>query len=240
LRAPCAADCARPLTAPPPSPLTLLQSKDAFSAQLPRFVALWQQVADSFAAAPPALLFEVLNEPVNVNISQLNQMYAAVLPVMRKNNPTRTVFMGGLSWMSAYWIASNPDAVVFPPLPSGAPDANLALEVHSYDPYAFCLQSPPTQQSWGTPADVAVVQKMYAAVAQWSAAHRGIPVYMGEAGCQVAAPSRAGRLAWYKAVGAASRLISGITIWDDDGSWEIYDRVARTWDTEVLAALFGQ
>ena len=81
---------------------------------------------------------------------------------------------------------------------------------------------------------------MYANVSAWGA-QRGRAVYMGEAGCQVGAPSRAGRLAWYKTVGAAaSQLIEGITVWDDDGSWKIYNRAERTWDTEVLAALFGR
>ena len=74
-------------------------------------------------------------------------------------------------------------------------------------------------------------------VVDWQASH-GRRVLMGEAGCQVAAPSRADRLKWYQTVGIAQmQLEQGLSIWDDMGSWKIYDRVARTWDVEVLHAL---
>ena len=138
-----------------------MDNKDNFSSVLPRFLALWTQVADSFSAAPSNLLFEVINEPVSLTLPQLNELYSAVVPLMRANNPSRPIYLGGLSWMSPYWIAQNPDGVVFPPLASGLPDANLALETHSYDPYAFCLQNPPSQSSWGTPSDVAAVQSAF-------------------------------------------------------------------------------
>ncbi len=122
---------------------------------------------------------------------------------------------------------------------SGAADPNLRLEVHSYDPYRFCLQTPPTQSSWGTPADKAVVQEMYANMSQWSAAHGGRRVLMGEAGCQVAAPSRDDRLEWYATVAAAARSSLGglLCVWDDDGWYKIYDRANRVWDEGVMTAL---
>lgn len=166
-------------------------------------------------------------------------MYASVVPIMRTGgeNPNRPIYLGGLQWMSPDWIAKNPDGVIFPPLASGGRDPNLRLEIHSYDPYTFCLQSPPTASTWGTPADVAAVNSMYANAAAWQASH-GRRVLMGEAGCQVAAPSRADRLKWYQTVGIAQmQLEQGLSIWDDMGSWKIYDRVARTWDVEVLHAL---
>ena len=172
----------------------------AFAAALPRFTALWQQVAPSFASAPASLLsFEVYNEPHVMSLANANKLYATVLPVMRSgggDNGVRPIYLGGLSWMSPNWIASNPDALQWPPLASGAEDPNLRLEVHSYDPYHFCLESPPTESTWGTPADVAAVVSAYANMSAWSAAHAARPVLMGEAGCQVGAPSRADRLKW--------------------------------------------
>lgn len=204
----------------------------------PRFLSIWTQVSAAFAGVPDSLLrFEVINEPVNLTILQLNDMYASVVPIMRATNPTRAIYLGGLSWMSPYWVNSNPDAVVFPPLASGAADPNLRLEMHSYDPYTFCLQNPPTASSWGTPADVAAVNTMYENAAAWQTKHQR-RVLMGEAGCQVAAPSRADRLLWYQTVGEAQKLLSdSLSVWDDFGEWKIYDRTKRTFDAGVLSAL---
>ena len=109
------------------------------------------------------------------------------------------------------------------------------------DPYGFCLESPPSIDTWGTPADVAAVTGMYANVSAWYAARRGKynGILMGEAGCHVEARSRAGRLQWYATVAAAARASLGgsFALWDDNGSWKIYDRNARTWDEDVMTAL---
>ena len=80
---------------------------------------------------------------------------------------------------------------------------------------------------------------MYANMSAWSAAHGGRAVLMGEAGCQIGAPSRPDRLAWYATVAAAARssLAGRISIWDDDGTWKIYNRDQRTWDEGVMSAL---
>ena len=61
-----------------------------------------------------ALVFELLNEPSEITIKQLNAMNTAVLPVVRKSNPTRQVHLGGLAKMGTWWILQNPDAVVIP------------------------------------------------------------------------------------------------------------------------------
>ena len=216
-----------------------IDNQSNFTAMLPRFLALWTQVANSFSTAPSNLLFEVINEPISLTLSQLNVLYARVVPLMRENNPVRPIYLGGLSWMNPSWIEKNPDGVTFPPLQNGLPDSMLRLEVHSYDPYTFCLQNPPTSASWGTSSDVAAVAQMYSDLAVWSKNHGNKAVYMGEAGCQVAAPSRQDRLLWYSTVGKASMDLEGLTIWDDFGNWKIYDRNQRTWDTGVLQALFS-
>jgi hypothetical protein len=85
-------------------------------------------------------------------------------------------------------------------------DTHLRFEVHSYDPYQFCLQDPPTASSWGTPADISAVVNRYKGLGAW-AASRGHAVLMGEAGCFVKALSRADRLLWYKTIGAAQQFL---------------------------------
>jgi endoglucanase len=214
-----------------------INSESTFSTMLPRFLAVWTQVAARFAAAPPLLRYEVVNELTNLTVNQLNTLYAAVVPVMRGGgggNAQREIYLGGLSWMSPYWIESNNFS--WPPLADGSRDAHLRLEVHSYDPYKFCLQSPPSESRL-TPADIQAVDDMYAAMAAWQGQH-GRRVLMGECGCQVSAPSRADRLRWYATIGAAQQaLADGACLWDDDGSWKIYDRAARTFDEGVLQAV---
>ena len=124
----------------------------AFQAALPRFQALWTQVAASFASAPTSLFFEVCNEFHLISLANANAVYASVVPIMRAaggNNVARPIYLGGLSWMSPVWISQNPEAIVWPPLADGSRDANLRLEVHSYDPYHFCLEDPPTDKTWG-------------------------------------------------------------------------------------------
>ncbi len=131
-----------------------VNSEANFEAMLPRYLAIWAQVAATFASAPITLRFETLNEPsellrsprrhrarqpaprklrpntqpgntpqtqpANLTIAQLNEMHAKVLPVMRAgggNNPTREVYLVGLSWDGADWLLAHPDAVVrFSPL----------------------------------------------------------------------------------------------------------------------------
>ena len=72
--------------------------------------------------------------------------------------------------MSPSWIHNNPDGIIWP-----KGDANLRLEVHSYDPYNFCLENPPSEKTWGTPADVTVINEMYGNLTTWSKAHGNIP-----------------------------------------------------------------
>jgi endoglucanase len=97
-----------------------------FEAQLGRLVSIWTQVAARLAGVDDsALAFEVYNEPhANMTLDWLNQMDAAVLPAIRKTNPTRNVLFGGLQFMNAHWIVSNPNKLSFP-----SDDAHVFLEV---------------------------------------------------------------------------------------------------------------
>lgn len=178
-----------------------------------------------------------------MTIDQANTMFAHIVPIMRAgggNNAVRQIYLGGISWMSPEWVINNPDAIKFPRLPNGDVDPNLRVEVHSYDPYNFCLQSPPSAQHL-LPSDYTWIDTMYANISAWGRTH--VPagaagILMGEAGCQLNAPSRADVLSWYARVAAAVKQTGvSMSIWDDDGTWGIYHRADRTWDTGVLAAL---
>eukprot|EP00041_Stephanoeca_diplocostata_P031216 m.967006 g.967006 ORF g.967006 m.967006 type:complete len:279 (-) comp23913_c0_seq9:5288-6124(-) len=101
-----------------------LDDPDAFESKLPRFVAIWTQIAAAYANASHLLAFEVFNEPHQMTVDQLNVMNAAVLPIIRTQHPTRIVFIGGLQFMNPTWILANPNAMhLFPN------DSYVAVEV---------------------------------------------------------------------------------------------------------------
>ena len=110
-----------------------VDNETAFGSQLPRLVSIWSQIAVEFQGySRTAVVFELLNEPSNITVAQLNTMNAALLPAIRKTNPTRQVHFGGLKEMGAWWILGRPDAMLFP-----RADNNIALTVHSYTPWSF-------------------------------------------------------------------------------------------------------
>merc|ERR1719247_2842992 len=101
------------------------------------------------------LLFEIFNEPHVMTAEQLNKMNAAILPVIRKTNPTRTVFISGLQFSNPSWIVQNPDTLVIPN------DEHIMLEIHNYDPWSYAGggTSGPSQLSWGSDSDRSALTK---------------------------------------------------------------------------------
>jgi hypothetical protein len=216
-------------------------SSAAFDAALPRFSAIWAQVAAAFVGAPASLLFESFNEPHLVDTPKLNALLAAFYAAVRPLHPTRRLILGWLNFMGPSWIEedheANWDAMLLPTLPGGAPDPNLAVETHSYDPYDVCGR--PTRPWNSEPSDIPNMDFMFATLANWSATHSNTPVFMGESGC-IRKQSQTSRVAWYRAfferVQAAPGLAGGL-VWDDDGQFCIYNRSTRAFDVEVLRAI---
>jgi endoglucanase len=217
-----------------------LDNRTTFDAQLPRLLSIWEQISTEFASLPTtALVFELFNEPSNINLSQLNAMNAAVLPVVRKHNPTRQVHLGGLAKMGTWWILQNPDGMQIP-----AGDSNLALTVHSYSPWDFAGPGPqrqgPTNHVF-TAADEATAHATMSSLAKWGQRKLGDPrrVVHDEFGCTVMQSNRTARLLYYKTYRAAAEAAGvGWAIWDDDGWYRVLSRRGNhTWDAEVLAQL---
>ena len=206
-------------------------SDEDFQVQLSRLVAIWTQIAQRFASKSEELLaFEVYNEPhANMTLAWLNQMNAAVLPAIRATNPTRNVFFGGLKFMNPHWIVDQPDAMHFP-----ANDSHVLLEVHSYDPYDFCgMTTGHITHSWAR----SDIDGWVDALAAW-AARRQMPVLLGEFGCNKTQTNSSGRVGWYSHLRRAVESKGfAATVWDDSGSFAIYERSSRTWDADVLHAL---
>lgn len=100
--------------------------------------------------------------------------------------------------------------------------------------YSFCgMTSGHIEHEWA-PADI---DDWVDSLATWAEA-RQMAVLLGEFGCNRTQTNTSGRVAWYEHIReAVARKGMAATVWDDSGSFAIYDRAARTWDVDVLRAL---
>jgi endoglucanase len=217
-----------------------LDDQNKFPSALPRFVAIWTQISETFASYPSKLLFEIYNEPHVMSVPQLNQMNTQIYSLIRKTNPSRVVMFGSLGWYGIWWILQNPDAMV---IPGGGSDPNVWLQVHDYDP--FCFTTPqcgsPMITTWGTPSDIQQVKDNFQNLLKWASSRMPhTPILLGEFGATVQQPCSNCRSVWYQTYVAALQSSSqfvGWALWDDDGWFKVYDRANRGWDNLVLKAV---
>ena len=202
-----------------------------------RFLSLWAQIAHAFSDAPDSVYFELYNEPtLAISSEQLSLLYAEVLPILRKENPTRKVILGGNSWNSI-------EALGALRLPK---DANLVATFHDYSPHEFTHQGAewmepklPLGRHYGTPADLADKRSIYAQARAFQK-RTGLPVLVGEFGVINKVPL-AERIAW---IAERRRTIerAGLSwcVWDFAGAFNTYDTGRRDWLPGMRAALTGR
>jgi endoglucanase len=208
-----------------------LDDPNAFDGKLPRFVAIWEQVAEHFKGKEDNLVFECFNEPHQMTADQLNRLNAACVSTIRKSNPDRIIMISGLSWDSPQWIMSGQLQI--------PEDKQLMVHVHSYDPWAYCSTSP-TQHSWGSAADRAALADWIGQMDAWSKKYN-LPVYYGEFGVTHAQTPSTGRVVWYQARQQAIAKVGWAgAVWDDCGDLKVYDRASNSWDQAVADALTGK
>lgn len=153
--------------------------------------ALWTRIAGRYADRPPALRFELLNEP-RIPPAGWNALAASTLARVREQDPEREVLIGPAA---ANTLAALDDLV----LPG---DEHLAMTFHYYEPFAFTHQGAfwePGSDAWagtgwGSEADRAAVTADLERAAGWGERH-AVEVFMGEFGVIERAESTA-RAAW--------------------------------------------
>lgn len=208
-------------------------------AQRPRFLALWRQLAESFAPAPGSLIFEPLNEPHGDRWrgSLLTDVQMEVISIIRESNPRRLIVLGPGNWQ-------NIDALRDWTMPRGG---YLAASVHYYEPHAFTHQgaewlganAPRFGRTWGTADDIAAVQRHIAQAARWGM-ERGVSMQLGEFGVNRALPV-AQRALWTRTVREACEAHSiGWCAWDFAGAFPVWDRERREFIAPVRDALLAQ
>jgi len=201
----------------------------------PRFFAMWQQIAEHFADAPPHLAFEVYNEPHGRLAPHWNGIMSRAVRLIRRSNPARVIVVGPTQWNSARGL---PDFVM-------PPDPHLVLTVHHYDPYDFTHQGAP----WVTPAKPVGIPCCDAQqrrditgpldLAQREGTRLGYPVYMGEFGAfDAVAPADRERYTRLMRDEMARRGIVW-AYWELAGGFGFFDPATGRLRAGLRDALFG-
>ena len=202
-----------------------------------RFLALWTQVAERYAALPPTVGFELLNEPhQRLTGQRWNDMLAAALAVVRASNPHRDVLVGPaeMNTVAGLTELQLPD------------DDHLVVAIHYYLPLPFTHQGahwwPHAADwlgtRWGTPSERDNVRSDLAAAAAW-ARQRDRQLFIGEFGTvQHAAPDD--RAAWTAHIRTtADELGIPWCYWDFATDFGIYDTGTRRWNEPLRTALLA-
>lgn len=203
-----------------------------------RFLALWRQIAERYQSQPPALLFELLNEPNNkLTADKWNQLLAEALAIVRRSNPTRDVVVGPVGWNAIGELKG---------LTLPEEDRHLVVTVHYYSPFQFTHQGAswagPQAQQWlgtkwtGAPEERQAVEHDLDIAIAWAVKHRR-PMYLGEFGAfsQADMDSRA---RWTRFVAdAAVKRKMGFAYWEFCSGFGVYDPAAERWVQPLKDAL---
>lgn len=204
----------------------------------PKFLAIWEQIAEHYKDYPNTLLFELLNEPQgNIDANYWNPLIKETLDVVRRTNPNRMVIIGPANYNHIV-----PDLRHLE-LPEN--DRNIILTIHYYDPYHFTHQGTPwTKDSndwlgtkWeGTATERRIIKKDFDTLASWAGA-RNRPVYLGEFGSYEKADMDS-RVRWAKYI-ADEAVAHGFsfTYWQFTYNFMLYDRDKKTWVKPLLDAV---
>jgi endoglucanase len=201
-----------------------------------RYVALWRQIAAHYAARPPRLYFELLNEPRDAMTGQVwNGLVPAALAAIRESSPDRVVVVGPVRM-------NDIDALADLELPS---DDRVVVTVHYYAPFEFTHQGAPWvagADRWlGTPwgaadSDRDAVRRDLATAASW-ARDRGRLLFIGEFGVYAKA-NMTSRLRWTTFVRAhAEQLGLSWCYWDFGTDFGVFDPRRDAWREPLLQAL---
>jgi aryl-phospho-beta-D-glucosidase BglC (GH1 family) len=203
-----------------------------------RFLALWQQIAEHYKDYPPALAFELLNEPHDkLTAEKWNSLLAKTIAVVRRTNPDRQIVVGPVGWNGIGELQR---------LELPADDHNLIVTVHYYLPFQFTHQGAnwvgPGSEKWlgtkwtGTKREVQAVGRDLDTAIAWAVAHRR-PIYLGEFGAYSKA-DLASRARWTRCVAdeAVSRKM-GFGYWEFCAGFGVYDPEKHQWIEPLKEAL---
>lgn len=205
-----------------------------------RFVALWRQISERYRGYPPALAFELLNEPNSqLTSDKWNRLLAETLEVVRQTNPTRQVVIGPAGWNAIGELKS---------LELPEEDRNLIVTVHYYSPFQFTHQGASwtgqQAQQWlgtkwlGTEAEREAVAEDLDKALAWAVEHRR-PLFLGEFGAYSTADMES-RARWTRCVAeTAVRRKIGFAYWEFCSGFGVYDADRGQWNEPLKEALLA-
>lgn len=202
--------------------------------QMPRFRAIWRQLAERYAALPDTVWFEVLNEPhKNLSGQVMRTMQAEALAIIREYDADRIVIMGGEDYSGIRTLGSN----IF------TQDTNTVYTFHYYDPFNFTHQGaswlgdamPQGERGWGSAEDRAELAAAVTTATTFSDAVKR-PIFLGEFGAN-ATIKAADRVRYNDAVAKAMEDAGiGWCLWSYANTFALYTD-AGGWDQPMLDAL---
>jgi aryl-phospho-beta-D-glucosidase BglC (GH1 family) len=208
-----------------------------------RFDSIWCQVSRHFADKSAKLIFEIYNEPNNVefggmNLSQLNDMHQTILNSIRKTNPKRYVIYQGLYWSKWYTLK---EATI--PKDSLNDPSHIIGSFHYYEPWQFTHM--PDRTTWGSASERLEIMNNFDNISKWSV-EKGIPLFVGEYGAWNSTVAAGGyndrnSVIYYNEFIAQAARSRGMAsaYWDDGGYFNLKMRTTGEWDHEKLNRILG-
>jgi aryl-phospho-beta-D-glucosidase BglC (GH1 family) len=231
---------------------------DGTSAYNSKFANLWSGIATFFKEYPPQLLFDVINEPEGM----LGQWSGTAYPLPTNAVQlewTRAVNKIGYEAIRATGLKNSTRVIMVEPngqgnqgmieevypdkasLPGGGSDVHLAIQVHTYDPWAFCGETGSNAAFPGVTSIENAIKKV-----GLHSALLNVPVNYGEFGVGRKANTTDRNTdivrGYYKSVKATCIAENmSCTAWDDRGWFGlIYQDGSRySFSNNIVPAMFG-
>lgn len=201
-----------------------------------KLMAFWRQAAERYKEAPPAVVFEILNEPNKKLTPELwNAYLKEALAIIRAKNPVRNVVIGPPSWNNIHTLTQ---------MELPADDRHIIVTVHYYLPMEFTHQGAPWNQEtsklagirWGTDVEKKRMEEDFAGVQAWSKAENR-PILLGEFGAYDKADMDS-RVAYTNhAARTAESLGWAWAYWQFDSDFIVWDMAKDAWVASILKAL---
>lgn len=179
----------------------------------------WVQIAIALADRGKNLMFETFNEvhdgdnwstdsdDLFAALNKWNQIAVDAIRATGGNNATRCIGISGYAANAGLTF----EKLVLP----NDPGNNLAVSIHCYDPYNFCLEA--SVNEWGKDSEKQAIDDFMFKVAD-TYLNKGIQVYLGEFGCskRADAADEPARLEWLNYFTRMARTYGlSLMLWDN-------------------------